>query len=228
MENREKEIKKQNKEAMRAFEGMTIEEQIEYINSSLEKVDGDTNALGAVTDFSYAWVRGVLAKSGIYYIGSLKKFVMTNPFSVEEVAFFKSLYENKDSMIVGAKADTEEDMTLEATVEKKINRFKEVSQNRSFYISDNVFFKFKAFCNIQKSVTNKQLMELALVELMEKFSVDKTELEIAYQEVLKENERMKNEILAKKKEKLEKGEKVNEIIIVQKDDEAVNEDIYCD
>jgi hypothetical protein len=135
---------------------------------------------------------------------------MTNPFTIEEIAFFKSMYENKDNIMVGAKPETEEDMTLEATVEKKINRFKEVSQNRSFYISDSVFFKFKAFCNIQKSVTNKQLMELALVELMEKFEADKTELEVAYQEVISENEKIKNKNIAKKK------------------DEAVDDDRFCD
>lgn len=210
MDNKEKETKKQNKEAMRSFEGMSVDKQIEYINSSLEKLNGDTNALGEVTEFSYAWVRGILAKNCVYYIGSLKKFVMTNPFSMEEVSFFKSIYENKGSMTIGAKSETEEDMTLEATVEKKVNRFKEVSQNRSFYISDSVFFKFKAFCNIQKSVTNKQLMELALIELMEKFEADKTELETAYQEVLKENERIKNKNITKKK------------------DEAIDEDRFCD
>lgn len=227
MENIEKEVKKQNKEAMRRFEGMAIEEQIEYVNSSLEKVNGDTNALGDVAEFSYAWVRGILAKNSVYYIASLKKFVMTNPFTIEEIAFLKDICGNKESIMVGVKAETDKDMTLEATVNKKIGSAKEVSQNRSFYISDNVFFHFKAFCNIQKSVTNKQLMELALVELMEKFPVDKTELEIAYQEVLKENERIKNEILAKKEEKLKKGEKVKETITVQKDDEAVDEDIFC-
>ncbi|MFT8347342.1 hypothetical protein [Clostridium saccharoperbutylacetonicum] len=210
MENKEKEFKKQNKEAMRAFEGMSIDEQIEYVNSSLEKVNGDTNALGDVTDFSYAWVRGILAKNGVYYIASLKKFVMTNPFTIEEIAFLKDIYGNKDSIMVGAKAETDEDMTLEATVEKKINRFKEVSQNRSFYISDNVFFRFKAFCNIQKSVTNKQLMELALIELMEKFQVDKSELEMAYKEVLRDNEKIRNKNTAKKK------------------DEAIDDDRFCD
>ncbi|MDR3598715.1 hypothetical protein [Clostridium sp.] len=210
MENRDKEPKKQNKEAMRKFEGMTIEEQIEYVNSSLEEIGGDTNSLGDVTEFSYAWVRGILAKSNVYYIGSLKKFVMTNPFTAEEIAFFKNLYENKDSIIIGSKEETEEGMTLEKTVNKKIGSAKEVSQNRSFYISDNIFFHFKAFCNIQKSVTNKQLMELALIELMEKFEVDKTKLEMAYQEVLKENEKIRNKNISKKK------------------DEAVDEDRFFD
>lgn len=200
MENREKETKKQNKEAMRVFERMTTEEQIEYVNSSLEKVNGDTNALGDVAEFSYAWVRGILAKKGVYYIGSLKKFVMTNPFTIEEITFLKDMYANKDSIGVVAKSEAEEDLTLEETVNRKIGSFKEVSQNRSFYISDNVFFKFKAFCNIQKNVTNKQLMELALVELMEKFPVDKTELEIAYKEVLEENEKIRNKNIAKKKD----------------------------
>ncbi|NMF06875.1 hypothetical protein ACUH7Y_00860 [Clostridium beijerinckii] len=228
MENKEKEIKKQNKEAMRAFEKLTIAEQIDFVNNALKKVDYDTNALGDVAEFSYTWVRGILAKNSVYYIASLKRFVMTNPFTTEEVAFFKSLYENKDNIVIGFKAETDEDTTLEGAVNRKIGSSKEVSQNRSFYISDSIFFHFKAFCNIQKSVANKQLMELALVVLMEKFPVDKTELEIAYQEVLKENERMKNEILAKKKEKLEKGETVKKNDTIKKDDEAVNEDIYCD
>lgn len=210
MDNKEKETKKQNKEAMRSFEGMSVEEQIEYINSSLEKVNGDTNALGDVTEFSYAWARGILAKSNVYYIGSLKKFVMTNPFNIEEIAFLKSLYENKDSLILGSKSETEEYITLEATVNRKIGSAKEISQNRSFYISDNIFFHFKAFCNIQKSVTNKQLMELALIELMEKFEVDKAELELAYQEVLRDNKKIRTKNIAKKK------------------DEAVDEDRFFD
>lgn len=210
MDNKEKETKKQNKEAMRSFEGMSVEEQIEYINRSLEKVNGDTNALGDVTEFSYAWARGILAKSNVYYIGSLKKFVMTNPFNIEEIAFLKSLYENKDSLILGSKSETEEYITLEATVNRKIGSAKEISQNRSFYISDNIFFHFKAFCNIQKSVTNKQLMELALIELMEKFEVDKAELELAYQEVLRDNKKIRTKNIAKKK------------------DEAVDEDRFFD
>lgn len=206
MENIEKEVKKQNKEARKIFEALTTEEQIKYANKAIEKV-GTGNDFSAECDFSYAYARGILADKGVYYNGTLKKFVKTVALSDEEVEFVKSLYNNKDKMNL---EEVEKEMTLEDTVEKKINRFKEVSQNRSFYISDNVFFKFKAFCNIQKSVTNKQLMELALVELMEKFPMDKAELEIAYQEVLKENDRIKSKNTAKKK------------------DEAVDDDRFCD
>ncbi|MFL0163964.1 hypothetical protein [Candidatus Clostridium helianthi] len=161
-----------NKDRQEWFKGLDLNGQVEVVNKALEKVQ-DTNKITNELGFSWTWVTQILADKGAYYVASLKKIIIANPFTTEEIRFIQMLYIEKNSVMI--KEDTHEDqkeLTIVEAVDKRIGSAKEESQNRSFYVSNSVFIKFKAYCQAQKSVSNKQLMELAIIELMEKYPVE--------------------------------------------------------
>jgi hypothetical protein len=160
-----------NKKAQEDFKSLELNKQIELMNTALEKVQ-DTNKITDELGFSWAWATQVLAEKGAYYVASLKKIIIANPFSTDEICFIKELFTNKDRVKMSeVKAEENGEMTIEEAVSVKVGSSKEDSQNRSFYISNAVFEQFKNYCKAQKNLSNKQILELALINLMEQYPV---------------------------------------------------------
>lgn len=139
-----------NKNAQNNFLKLEVSEQIQLLNNVLEK-GGTVEAISEL-GFSYSWVLPKMQEQGVYYVSSLKKFIiedkgdnLTDKEITELRAIIKDYDEfknSKDNVDVRLCAGScgEETVTKSIVIDKEVNDiFNEFSKKNSFISAKDLY-----------------------------------------------------------------------------------------
>lgn len=168
LEEEKKSKKKVDKEAQAEFKALSLNEKLMTAQMALDSVNGETTKIGEVLNMSWDTACNILAEDGIYYVARIKRFVVSNPFTAEEVKALKSLISG-NSPVVKAEPQSEEAKSMYSKIAelKETNRMGKESKNRSFNIDLKIYEEWKAFCDKNDRYAVKDLVALALTQFMD-------------------------------------------------------------
>lgn len=141
-----------NKNAQNNFLKLEVSEQIQLLNNVLEK--GTTTESISELGFSYSWVLPKMQEQGVYYVSSLKKFIIEEKggnFSDKEITELRAIIKDynefrnkKDNVDVRLCAGScgEETVTKSIVIDKEVNdRWNDFSKKNAFINSKDLYTK---------------------------------------------------------------------------------------
>lgn len=152
-----------NKQRQDWFKSLNAVEKIDYINNTLREIK-DKSEVTKKCGFSWTWVSEQMKQDNCFYVATQKKFVIANQFTEQEIVYLKSLCKNKSSDRDNKK------LTLEEAVDKKVSRDRKRYSNKSLYLDTEIFKEITTFSNKYEGVSKKEIITLALIELMERYN----------------------------------------------------------
>lgn len=150
-----------NKDAQNNFIKLDLSEKINLLNETIA-LNGTTDAISKKLGFSYSWVIKIMEKENVYYVATLKRFIIQkNDMSIsnEEVAILKEIIKdyqninnfNKDIRSVAGICGNES-ITRSVVIDKDINN------------------EWNKFCKKNSFISNKDLVTSALKLFMDKYN----------------------------------------------------------
>ena len=142
------------------FLKLEISEQINLINNAIKEV-GNTDGVSKILGFSYSWVAKKIEEQGVFYVVSLKKFIVEDKnvqFTRQEAAVIREIINNYESY----KKENISDIRMVA------GSCGEETVTRSIVIDTNVNDEWNDFCKKNRFINNKDLVTYALNEFMNK------------------------------------------------------------
>ncbi|MGV3115910.1 hypothetical protein ACEE95_06935 [Clostridium baratii] len=150
-----------NKDAQNSFLKLDLSEKINLLNETIA-LNGTTDSISKNLGFSYSWVTKIMEKENVYYVATLKRFIIQkNDMSIsnEEVAILKEIIKdyqsinnfNKDIRSVAGICGNES-ITRSVVIDKEINN------------------EWNKFCKKNSFISNKDLVTSALKLFMDKYN----------------------------------------------------------
>ena len=150
-----------NKNAQNNFLKLELSEKISLLNETIS-LNGTTDSISKNLGFSYSWVTKIMEKENVYYVATLKRFIIQkNDMSIsnEEVAILKEIIKdyqsinnfNKDIRSVAGICGNES-ITRSVVIDKEINN------------------EWNKFCKKNSFISNKDLVTSALKLFMDKYN----------------------------------------------------------
>ena len=150
-----------NKNAQNNFLKLDLSEKINLLNETIA-LNGTTDSISKSLGFSYSWVTKIMEKENVYYVATLKRFIIQkNDMSIsnEEVAILKEIIKdyqsinnfNKDIRSVAGICGNES-ITRSVVIDKEINN------------------EWNKFCKKNSFISNKDLVTSALKLFMDKYN----------------------------------------------------------
>ena len=150
-----------NKNAQNNFLKLNLSEKISLLNETIS-LNGTTDSISKNLGFSYSWVTKIMEKENVYYVATLKRFIIQkNDMSIsnEEVAILKEIIKdyqsinnfNKDIRSVAGICGNES-ITRSVVIDKEINN------------------EWNKFCKKNSFISNKDLVTSALKLFMDKYN----------------------------------------------------------
>lgn len=150
-----------NKDAQNNFLKLDLSEKINLLNETIA-LNGTTDSISKSLGFSYSWVTKIMEKENVYYVATLKRFIIQkNDMSIsnEEVAILKEIIKdyqsinnfNKDIRSVAGICGNES-ITRSVVIDKEINN------------------EWNKFCKKNSFISNKDLVTSALKLFIDKYN----------------------------------------------------------
>ena len=150
-----------NKNAQNNFLKLDLSEKINLLNETIA-LNGTTDSISKSLGFSYSWVTKIMEKENVYYVATLKRFIIQkNDMSIsnEEVAILKEIIKdyqsinnfNKDIRSVAGICGNES-ITRSVVIDKETNN------------------EWNKFCKKNSFISNKDLVTSALKLFMDKYN----------------------------------------------------------
>lgn len=153
--------RKVNKDKQQEFLQLKLSEQITKLNNIIyiKGLEGISSELG----FSYSWIKDKLEKVGIFYVASIKKFIIEdrgNSLDSKDVEILKEIIKDY-SDFKNSRNNTDIRLVVGSCSEKTITR--------SMVIDEKINSQWNEFCKKNSSISTRDLVSSALVSFMNKY-----------------------------------------------------------
>lgn len=150
-----------NKCAQNNFIKLDLSEKINVLNEAISE-NGTTDAISKKLGFSYSWVVKIMEKENVYYVATLKRFIIQKndmDISNEEIAILKEIIKDYQSI-----------NNLNDNIRSIAGICSNESITRSVVIDKEIYNEWNKFCKKNSFISNKDLVTGALKLFMDKYN----------------------------------------------------------
>lgn len=148
-----------NKDKQNNFLELSLSDKIELLNNTIR--DNGTEDISKELGFSYSWVKGIMEQQGVFYVQSIRKFIIEEKNHVltdREISIIKSIIEDYTQF----KSDKNDIRLLSGTCG-------DITTTRSMVIDSKINEEWNEFCKTYSYISPRDFITSALILLMNKY-----------------------------------------------------------
>lgn len=148
-----------NKDKQNDFLQLSLSDKVKLLNNTVK--DNGTDNVSKELGFSYSWVKGIMENEGVFYVPSIRRFIIEEKnclLNDKEVSILKYLIDDYIQF-----KDYKNDIRLLS------GNCGEVTVTRSMVIDTNINNEWNEFCKKYPHISPRDFVTSALILLMEKY-----------------------------------------------------------
>lgn len=148
-----------NKDKQNNFLELSLSDKIKLLNNTIK--DNGTEDISKELGFSYSWVKGIMEQNGVFYVPSIRKFIIEEKDAVlseKDISIIKSIIQD----YIQFKSNKDDIRLLSGSCG-------DITTTRSMVIDSKINEEWNKFCKTYSYISSRDFVTSALILLMEKY-----------------------------------------------------------
>ena len=148
-----------NKDKQNNFLELSLSDKIKLLNNTIK--DNGTEDISKELGFSYSWVKGIMEQNGVFYVPSIRKFIVEEKNAIlteKEISIIKSIIED----YIQFKSYKDDIRLLSGSCG-------DITTTRSMVIDSKINEEWNEFCKTYSYISPRDFVTSALILLMKQY-----------------------------------------------------------